>query len=130
MQSLPLFFHAGLGLVFAIVALPLLLRRVPMNHLYGIRVADAFRSEACWFDVNAYGGRLLFLYGLGLTSFGLFASGFAPSPGSPWFLVFLLVPVVLVLLTIPPILRFARSRAAREPGASVSSTGAREKGGA
>jgi len=114
MQNLPLILHTGCGLVFAIVALPLMLRRVPMNHAYGIRVADAFRSHAVWYDVNAYGGRLLFVCGLGLTTFGLFASRFAPSAHSPWFLAFLLLPIVAVLFTILPILRFARLRAASE----------------
>jgi uncharacterized membrane protein len=114
MQNVPLILHTGCGLLFAIVALPLMLRRVPMNHAYGIRVADAFRSHAVWYDVNAYGGRLLFVCGLGLTTFGLFASRFAPSAHSPWFLAFLLLPIVAVLFTILPILRFARLRAASE----------------
>ena len=34
MQNVPLILHTGCGLVFAIVALPLMLRRVPMNHAY------------------------------------------------------------------------------------------------
>jgi hypothetical protein len=114
MQNLPLIIHTGSGLLFALVALPLMLRRVPTNHAYGFRLADAFRSDAVWYDVNAYGGRLLFLYGLGLTTFGLFASPFAPSLHSPWFLAFVLPPFLGVLLIIPPILRFARARAASD----------------
>lgn len=45
------------GLVMLLVSLPLLYRKTPMNHFYGIRIRAAFESEQRWYDINAYGGR-------------------------------------------------------------------------
>jgi len=45
-------------------SLPLMRRRVKMNRWYGVRIPAAFESEAAWFDINHYGGRLLFIWGL------------------------------------------------------------------
>ena len=39
------------------LSLPLVLRKVPMNDFYGIRIPAAFESEQRWYDINAYGGR-------------------------------------------------------------------------
>lgn len=41
------------------LSLPLVLRKVPMNDFYGIRIPAAFESERLWYDINAYGGRQL-----------------------------------------------------------------------
>jgi hypothetical protein len=45
------------GVLLFGLSLPLLLRKVPMNDLYGIRIPAAFKSEQRWYDINAYGGR-------------------------------------------------------------------------
>ena len=107
--------HTGFGVLLAAVALPLVLRRVPMNHFYGVRVAAAFNSDALWYDINAYGGRLLFVYGVLVALLGVLAQDFAPARTSPWFLPFAIGPLVLALGLIPPILTYARRRAEQEP---------------
>ena len=45
------------GLVMFLICLPLIYRKIPMNHIYGIRIAAAFESEQRWYEINAYGGR-------------------------------------------------------------------------
>ena len=49
----------GMGIVTFCVCLPLIYRKVPMNRFYGIRIPQAFVSDERWYDINAYGGRLL-----------------------------------------------------------------------
>ncbi|MEY2493212.1 MAG: hypothetical protein QOH24_2163 [Verrucomicrobiota bacterium] len=49
----------GAGVLVFCVSLPLVYRKVPMNIFYGVRIAEAFASERRWYDINAYGGRLL-----------------------------------------------------------------------
>jgi hypothetical protein len=47
------------GIVTLCVCLPLIYRKVPMNRFYGIRIPQSFVSVERWYDINAYGGRLL-----------------------------------------------------------------------
>src|SRR5262249_16290856 len=44
--------------IFAL-SVPLIYRKVPMNHFYGIRLRESFVSKEQWYDINAYGGRKL-----------------------------------------------------------------------
>jgi hypothetical protein len=46
------------------ISVPLIRRKVPMNHFYGVRTAEAFASDAAWFDINEYGGRVLRAWGI------------------------------------------------------------------
>jgi len=57
--SFEAFFTIGVALLLIFVCLPLALRKVRMNHLYGFRTAAAFKSESQWYDINAAGGRIV-----------------------------------------------------------------------
>ena len=50
------------GVLLVALALPLVLRRVPPNPLYGLRVPATFRDESVWYDANAASGRDLLAY--------------------------------------------------------------------
>ena len=50
---------AGSGIVILALAIPLILRRVPPNGIYGIRTRAAFASESDWYRINSVGGRYL-----------------------------------------------------------------------
>ena len=85
----------GLQILLAIVALPLALRLIPRNWVYGFRTRATLADEAVWYDVNAYFGRGLLLasvIGLGLVA--------------PLYLLHVLPPVlffpVALLLTVVP----------------------------
>jgi uncharacterized membrane protein len=65
----------GVGLVILFVCLPLIFRKVPMNHFYGIRIRDAFVSDKRWYDINAYGGKVLARWSVVVIAVGLI--GFA-----------------------------------------------------
>jgi uncharacterized membrane protein len=55
---------AGSGLLIFAFAIPLILRRVPPNGIYGIRTKAAFASESDWYRINAIGGRYFAISGL------------------------------------------------------------------
>jgi SdpI/YfhL protein family len=59
------------GLVTLCVSLPLVYRKVRMNRFYGIRIAQSFVSEARWYDINEYGGRLLARWSWPITFAGI-----------------------------------------------------------
>jgi len=54
---------AGASLVMISIAIPLLLRRVPPNALYGLRVPATFADEWVWYEANARSGRDLLALG-------------------------------------------------------------------
>jgi hypothetical protein len=89
--------HALIGGMAALVSVPLVLRQVPMNRYYGIRMPKAFISEKNWYEVNAYGGKLFLAFGLTLLIFAWLEKDVAPPPTSPWASVWLAVPLALVL---------------------------------
>lgn len=58
--------HQLVGLVLLLaaavnlaVSVPLCLRKVPPNKLYGVRIPKTFASEENWYAINAYGGKQL-----------------------------------------------------------------------
>jgi hypothetical protein len=104
----PIAVHCGIGLFMTAFAVPLVLRKVPMNRAYGIRIPKAFESDRAWYDVNAYGGKLFLAYGLGLTVFGIAAADMAPSPTSIWMAAFIVGPLLLVFPILALIGRYAR----------------------
>jgi hypothetical protein len=63
--------HVAVGLLAIGSALPLVGRKVRMNCWYGIRIPQAFESNERWFEINAYGGRLLLVWGGVIASTGL-----------------------------------------------------------
>ena len=54
----------ALGPVLVLMSIPLLLRWVPRNYVYGFRVAATLRSDSVWYDANALFARHVFLLGL------------------------------------------------------------------
>ena len=86
--------HVGMGAALAIASIPLILRRVPMNHFYGFRIRKAFVSLANWEAINAFGGKMLLIFGLLLVAYGFLSQGWAPSPRSVLAPLFLVAPLV------------------------------------
>ena len=107
----PVVVHCGFGGLLAVLSLPLTLRIVPMNRVYGIRIPKAFASESNWYAINAYGGRILMAYGVALVAFGLLARHAAPPPTSIWTALFIAGPMILVC----PLLGLIRAYARRLP---------------
>ena len=102
--------HIGFGLAAAALAVPLILRRVPMNHFYGIRVRKAYTSDSNWYAINAFGGWLFLCFGVFLVACGFLGRPFAPEPSSPWAPVYLFVPLLVLVPLMRHIRRYARQR--------------------
>ena len=47
--------------IIAVAAVPLTLRLIPPNPIYGLRTERTITQAAAWFDVNAYVGRALLI---------------------------------------------------------------------
>ena len=61
------------GALLAALSVPLVKRKVPMNHLYGVRFPQSFKSKEAWYAINEHGGRLLMRWSLFLVALGLIA---------------------------------------------------------
>lgn len=108
------YLHCGFGVLLAAISIPLVLRRIPMNHVYGFRLRSAFVSDACWYDINELGGRIFFVYGVLLAIAAFAVRDLAPAPSSPWSRAWVMGPLVFTLVLIIPVAIYGRSRAARE----------------
>jgi hypothetical protein len=53
-----------LGPVLVVLSIPLMLRWVPQNRFYGLRIPATNQDKSVWYDANALHGRHLFLLGL------------------------------------------------------------------
>jgi uncharacterized membrane protein len=62
---------SGSGLLISVLAIPLVLRRVPPNSFYGIRTKASFASDSDWYRINVIGGRYLALSGLVILVIGI-----------------------------------------------------------
>ena len=56
-------FVEALGPVLLVLSIPLILRWIPPNSFFGLRI-PATRNKSVWYDANALCGRHLFLLGL------------------------------------------------------------------
>ena len=60
-----------LGPLFILMAIPMILKKVPPNPLYGIRTEKLLTpgNEELWYKANKYGGQQLLIAGLVFTVF-------------------------------------------------------------
>ncbi len=54
----------ALGPVLLLLSIPLMLRWIPRNRLYGFRIASTLANDSVWYDANALSGRHMFALGL------------------------------------------------------------------
>jgi hypothetical protein len=70
--------NIGIAVLIALVSIPLIFRRVPMNRFYGIRFAESYKSDKSWYAINEFGGKALFVSSLPILISGLW--GYFASP--------------------------------------------------
>lgn len=63
MATLMILFSGG-GLLLAAISVPLVLRKIGPNPLYGFRLRRTREDPAVWYPVNAYAGKRLLVVGL------------------------------------------------------------------
>ena len=85
-----------LGILILCLSLPLIYRKVPMNDYYGVRIQAAFKSEKLWYEVNAYGGRLLAKWSILIIASGVI--GFFLS--QRYFIAYQVVETFIILIAV------------------------------
>jgi uncharacterized membrane protein len=55
------------SVAMTLLAIPLILRRVPPNPLYGLRIPATYKDDQVWYDANAATGRDMAIHGVCLT---------------------------------------------------------------
>lgn len=106
---------ARLGVVYLIaavlvvvVAVPLLLGRVPMNRWYGVRVPEAFASDENWYAINRYGAKWLLVFAGALAVLGGVCFVLRPQQSGVVLTAIVFAPVLFLVPVLVAILRFAR----------------------
>ena len=74
-ETFLLYLFVGSGVLLALIAIPLMQRRVRPNLWYGFRVRQTLDNPDIWYAANAYAGQRLFWLGLItiLAAVGLYA---------------------------------------------------------
>jgi hypothetical protein len=85
------------GVALMVASVPLILRMVPRNNLYGVRTRKALVSDRSWYEINAFGGKLLLVFGALMVGIGYFSERYALPPTSPWASAFVAAPLLLLL---------------------------------
>lgn len=103
------FSFLGVSLVLILVAIPLALRKVRPNVVYGYRTRATLSNEDVWYEANAHFGRGLIIASLcGATaSWALYV--LAPLPPDVFLPVSLVVLVVPTLVAALATARFVRT---------------------
>ena len=117
------FVHFGIGLATALLSIPLVARKIPMNSIYGVRLRKGIVSEDNWFEINAYGGRLLLGFGVFLMLFAWLGGRFSPAPTSAMAPLFLILPLIGLAPVLMAINAFARDLPDRLAGRRFDSQG-------
>ena len=88
------------GILIILVSIPLVLGKIPMNPVYGVRFKKSFASEENWYKINAYGGKQLIVWSLPLIGLGI-ACFFLPPGGNPvWLTLIGCAPLIVVVPAI------------------------------
>ena len=52
------------NIIFVIIAIPLILKKVPRNVVYGFRTRVTLKNDFVWYEANAYFGKLFLISSL------------------------------------------------------------------
>jgi hypothetical protein len=80
--------------LFAILAVPLMLRKIPRNIVYGFRTRKTLSDDALWYDANAHFGRGLLVTSI-VSLVAVFALSRTLSPAA-------FLPASVVAMVVPP----------------------------
>lgn len=97
-----------IAIVLSALSVPLIYRKIPMNKWYGVRFPQSFRSEKNWYDINAYGGKILIVWMIPVLLFGIM--GLIIKPDDAKIYQTLNPVVILVSVTLTCIQSYIKSR--------------------
>jgi hypothetical protein len=91
------FTNVIVGILFVLISIPLVLGKIRMNPVYGVRFKKSFESEANWYKINAYGGKQLIGWSLPLILLGGLTF-FLPLDGKPiWVILIACAPLIVLV---------------------------------
>ena len=99
---------ASIGITSIVVSIPMMLRWVPMNRWYGVRTRKAFASDENWYEINAFGGKAFFLFGLFLVAVAWFGRDVLPDPRDLLAPFAMAVPALALLVVLLAVWLFSR----------------------
>jgi len=108
MQKLNIIFgiiNIACGILFVLVSIPLVTKKVPMNKLYGFRIAKSFTSRENWYAINRYGGRQLIQWSVLLFIIGILYFFFPIKESRHEVINTLLAVAPILICTAIPILK-------------------------
>jgi len=95
--------------LFAVLSMPLILRKVPRNVVYGFRTCATLADDFVWYETNAYFGRGLVVSGI-VSAVVVLMLFEVPAVSQRFFFVSTICALVVpALIAILLTLRFARS---------------------
>ncbi len=104
-----------------LLSYPLTKRQVKINKWYGIRYRQAFYSEENWYQINAYGGKVIMLWAICVAVAGILIL-LIPLDNTPLLLAAYLS--VYATLIIPIIITYAyASHFKRQSASDISKNG-------
>ena len=59
------------GIIFLLIGIPLAIKKVPMNRVFGFRFEKSFVSADHWYSINCYGGKQLIHWSVMLILIGV-----------------------------------------------------------
>ncbi|RJP67851.1 MAG: hypothetical protein C4532_13965 [Candidatus Abyssobacteria bacterium SURF_17] len=91
------------------MCIPLLMGKIGMNSIYGVRIKKAYESEENWYKINRYGAQRLILWCVVYTVIGILTL-FLPPIGTRGFILFIGIgPIVFIgIIPVIEILLYAR----------------------
>jgi len=95
-----------IGLVVIGVSIPLVLKWVPKNRWYGVRLKKSLKSDENWYAINAYGGKWMIAAGAVLAAIGALTLDIDIQ--QEWLLKALSFAPLLIVLAIIPIVIYSR----------------------
>lgn len=106
----------GSGLLIFLLAVPLILGRVPPNELYGVRTRASLASETEWYRLNRIGGRFLAGAGGIIVLTGVVGFFLPVSSRDPYSII---ATVIVLFVIIVPCLGLCRSKPSKDNGHNV-----------
>jgi hypothetical protein len=100
--------NISVGVIFILISIPLIQRKVSMNMTYGVRIKKAFKSEENWYAINAYGGKQLILWSIPLVLIGIVTFFLPLENKGPLIVLLASAPAIIIIPAIIAILKYAK----------------------
>jgi uncharacterized membrane protein len=92
---------ASIGLLMVVLAIPMIIQKVPPNSWYGVRIKETIDNPDIWYPTNTHIGYLLLIYGILVIIMSLllpFIPGMNPDLYALMMVALLLVGIVIILI--------------------------------